>query len=498
MTFDEAQLLENIHASVHLIHMHHIISAGWDRPRSPGADEVAAALARAAFFTSAFEFAWDSLLSRDILRMKVEFAERRDIFDLLRAVLPDLFCSRRQAMHRARWKDLWKDKPSSVNEFELAVSKLMEQAFWAIATDSCSAVAVVDPIFPEVLSDGWMSDSGVQMQKSGKEASKKTCKSSKRMLQSRKASSGKSTSLQDKTGCQQRQAVATESENKDVPHTRQQPCTTPSDAARTLIREQTLSIGVQPEKSEATTSQALVESAHQVIQSETTAAKATAQAPQSLEAIVLPSKLPSDEQEHTRYFPCIVPMEQLSSMVASGAVPIAQVSQEQASQLASGSLSLDMLLGGGHTIDDPNLVLYRPLTDQLKQVRDGGNQVCAGSSDDVQSFMGEPESCGIHDDSSTCSGASSLHESSFSQSPMSSPSEAACLGVQGQMALSQQQGDRLQRSSNVFIKNTFIDFDDGISKARHTRARSWSPSPSFNVSAGPHMLKHLTETSWGR
>eukprot|EP00930_Biecheleria_cincta_P028660 TRINITY_DN19999_c0_g1_i1.p1 TRINITY_DN19999_c0_g1~~TRINITY_DN19999_c0_g1_i1.p1 ORF type:complete len:560 (-),score=92.18 TRINITY_DN19999_c0_g1_i1:82-1734(-) len=522
MTFDEAKLLENIDASSHLIHMRQIISGEWSRPRGLGADDVAAALASAALFTSGFELVWNSLLSRTILRMKVDFAERRDIFDLVRAVLPDLFCSRRQAMHRARWKDLWEDKPTSINEFELALAKLMEQAFWAIATDACPAVAAVavsDPILPEVLSDGWMSDSGIQMQKSGQIKSKKKNKGTKHVVdtkgkgtenvvQSQQTSSGKSTSLQDKEGCRQRQAVASELRNEDVLESRRQPSATPSDAARkckTLARQQTLNVRVQPKRSEATTSKAnIVESVKQVTQSEKTAAKATVQLPESFKQIGLPTKLPGDEREHVQYFPCIVPMEQWSSMVDSGAVPIAQVSQEQASQLASGSLSLDTFLSGGHMFRDETSVGCLPPADQLKQEKDGRNQICAGSSDDVDSVMGEPESGCIHDDSSTCSGVSSLYEFSISQSPMSTSTEKACLGVHSETAFFQQQtnisgyGCRLQQSHKIFVKNTFIDLqdDDCISKASFkARARSWSPSLSFNISAGPFMLDHSTETS---
>lgn len=50
----------------------------------------------------------------------------------------------------------------------------------------------------------------------------------------------------------------------------------------------------------------------------------------------------SGVQPGVRYMPCIVPMEQWQSMQNTGAVPIAQV---QASQLASGSIPLNSLLG---------------------------------------------------------------------------------------------------------------------------------------------------------
>lgn len=50
----------------------------------------------------------------------------------------------------------------------------------------------------------------------------------------------------------------------------------------------------------------------------------------------------SGVQAGVRYMPCIVPMEQWQSMQNTGAVPIAQV---QASQLASGSIPLNSLLG---------------------------------------------------------------------------------------------------------------------------------------------------------
>jgi len=53
--------------------------------------------------------------------------------------------------------------------------------------------------------------------------------------------------------------------------------------------------------------------------------------------------LPGGVQPGVQYMPCIVPMEQWQSMQGSGAVPIAQV---QASQLASGQLPLNSLLGG--------------------------------------------------------------------------------------------------------------------------------------------------------
>eukprot|EP00930_Biecheleria_cincta_P096781 TRINITY_DN88578_c0_g1_i1.p1 TRINITY_DN88578_c0_g1~~TRINITY_DN88578_c0_g1_i1.p1 ORF type:complete len:725 (-),score=113.25 TRINITY_DN88578_c0_g1_i1:214-2388(-) len=52
--------------------------------------------------------------------------------------------------------------------------------------------------------------------------------------------------------------------------------------------------------------------------------------------------MPSGVQPGVRYMPCIVPMEQWQSMQNTGAVPIAQV---QASQLASGSIPLNSLLG---------------------------------------------------------------------------------------------------------------------------------------------------------
>lgn len=271
---------------------------------------------------------------------------------------------------------------------------------------------------------------------------------------------------------------------------------TPSDAVSSstpLARDRALDIGIQPKKSEATTSKAKAgESMRQATRSENNSGEPTVQAPQSLDLNALPTQLPGDEQEQAQYYPCIVPMEQWSSMVANGAVPIAQVSQEQASQLASGSLSLETLLAGGHvSAPGPVSLLCGSHKDQLQQSQEGQHQISAGGSDDDL----KPENCSIHDDSSTCSGVSSLNEFNASQSPISSPLEKACLGIQDETALPQQQGNFSQQrgcpqqsSSVLLVKNTFIDFDDGISKASRRRVRSWSPLSSFNISAEPLVL----------
>lgn len=118
-------------------------------------------LASATFFTSAFEFTWDDARSQPLLTMKSSFAGDDNVFDVVRGVLPDLFCSSRPALHRARWKDLWQTKPTSTAVLEQAVAKLMEQAFWAVTAEPGCSKNPVEPL-PEILSEGWDSDSGAQ------------------------------------------------------------------------------------------------------------------------------------------------------------------------------------------------------------------------------------------------------------------------------------------------------------------------------------------------
>jgi len=142
MTFDDPALVERIQASLELVHLGLVVSAGWSGYRriSFSADDMVATLFSAKLFTSAFDLAWDETLARKVLKMRLAFAEKVGIFGALRASLPDVFCSKRPALHRARWKELWKEKPASVAGLEEATAKLMEQAFWALAAEpSCTA-----------------------------------------------------------------------------------------------------------------------------------------------------------------------------------------------------------------------------------------------------------------------------------------------------------------------------------------------------------------------
>lgn len=169
MTFEDPRLVERIEAAVQAMFVSHMMIAG-DKD----------ALAAATFFTSAFEFGWDDVRSQPVLTMKKSFASNLEIFKLVRAVLPDLFCSSRPALHRVRWKDLWATRPTSVQALEQAIAKLMEQAFWAAVADPHCAVICADPL-PGILSEGCDSDSdthSARIQK--KTTSAKKAKASKK------------------------------------------------------------------------------------------------------------------------------------------------------------------------------------------------------------------------------------------------------------------------------------------------------------------------------
>lgn len=182
MTFDDPKLVERIESGVQEMFVSHIMIA-----RGASKD----VLSSATFFTSAFEFTWDDVRKQPSLTMKSSFAANADIFKVVRGVLPDLFCSSRPAIHRARWKDLWKSKPTSVPALEQAVAKLAEQAFWALAADPDCAVASADPL-PAILSEGWDSDTGVQ---SPKTPSRKSPKARKNLAQDQKSAKNKGIEL---------------------------------------------------------------------------------------------------------------------------------------------------------------------------------------------------------------------------------------------------------------------------------------------------------------
>eukprot|EP00931_Biecheleriopsis_adriatica_P118787 TRINITY_DN94108_c0_g1_i1.p1 TRINITY_DN94108_c0_g1~~TRINITY_DN94108_c0_g1_i1.p1 ORF type:complete len:315 (-),score=36.04 TRINITY_DN94108_c0_g1_i1:206-1150(-) len=151
MTFDDATLVQRIEACVQSIFLSRAIA---DRGASCGDPLAAATLC-----VSAFEFSWDASRSQPILAMKASFADHPQIFDLVRAALPDLFRSKRKAVHRARWKDSWKAPPTSVTALEPEIAKLLEQAFWFMTADqrnvrsvvleSCSADVPMDLVSPE-------------------------------------------------------------------------------------------------------------------------------------------------------------------------------------------------------------------------------------------------------------------------------------------------------------------------------------------------------------
>lgn len=87
--------------------------------------------------------------------------EGNQIFDRFQSVLPNFLGSHtgRTPMPRARWKLLWAAAPSSVASLEQQLSKLMEQALWAMGVDPAFAVqseAKEITFAPEVPLEDWM------------------------------------------------------------------------------------------------------------------------------------------------------------------------------------------------------------------------------------------------------------------------------------------------------------------------------------------------------
>merc|ERR1719171_3451242 len=74
----------------------------------------------------------------DCMKLKASFLSRDDMFDILRAAVPDFLKERtgRTALPRARWKELWTTGPSSVAQMEQLLAKLVEQAVWFAALEA--------------------------------------------------------------------------------------------------------------------------------------------------------------------------------------------------------------------------------------------------------------------------------------------------------------------------------------------------------------------------
>jgi len=192
MTFDDPKLVERIESAVQEMFVSHLMI-------TRGANKDV--LSSASFFTNAFEFSWDDVRLQPVLTMKSSFAANGEqLFKVLRGVLPDLFRSSRPAVHRARWKDMWKAKPSSVPALEQAVAKLVEQAFWSLAANPGRVVESVDPL-PAILSEGWDSDSGVQnCTPPRKTPSKKSAKARKKLAQNQTTAENKVIELINQKG----------------------------------------------------------------------------------------------------------------------------------------------------------------------------------------------------------------------------------------------------------------------------------------------------------
>lgn len=202
MTFHDPKLVERIESTVQEMFVSYVLMTAGRNPD---------VLSTATFFTSAFEFTWDEVRLQPILAMKPAFAAKDDdMFNSVRAVLPDLFCSSRSVVHRARWKELWNTKPTSVVALEQAIAKLMEQAFWALAADPGCPESCVDPL-PAILSEGWDSDSGVQCSTpQRKTPTKKSTKARKKLAQDQKSRVKESFGRED----QEHQADHAEGERK--------------------------------------------------------------------------------------------------------------------------------------------------------------------------------------------------------------------------------------------------------------------------------------------
>merc|ERR1719515_120978 len=80
----------------------------------------------------------DSATMHATLIASEEFLRRADMFDVLREAMPDFLKEHtgRVALARARWKELWATRPSSMAQLEQLLVKLVEQALWAATEDT--------------------------------------------------------------------------------------------------------------------------------------------------------------------------------------------------------------------------------------------------------------------------------------------------------------------------------------------------------------------------
>lgn len=213
--FDDVGLVNCIRSAVNSILATQVaIERAGQRPSNLGAPDF---FVDSLLLKEVFDLPWKTYTSEEfpdavlmdiddqvpLLTVRPRFLEGNQIFERLTSVVPDFLGAKakRTPLHRARWKKLWENLPTTVPALEQQLAQLMEQAFWWLGSNLNFAALVVhedvqttpkSPKHDDVPFEDWMAEPGTAQASLAPATSKSKKKRSKK-----KASAVEASSLQE-------------------------------------------------------------------------------------------------------------------------------------------------------------------------------------------------------------------------------------------------------------------------------------------------------------